>query len=69
MGFETIKNDDFVLIYLNTWQLTDFEKYRFKIPFYRKYGAGRKMSDKFDDFLAWINENELPTSRMKDYIF
>ncbi len=69
MVFETIKNDDFVLIYLNTWQLTDFEKYRFKIPFYRKYGAGRKMSDKLDDFLAWINENELPTSRMKDYIF
>lgn len=69
MVWETIKNDDFVLIYLNTWQLTDYDRYRFKVPFYRKYGAGRKMSDKLDDFLGWINENELATSRMRDYIF
>ena len=69
MVFETIKKDDFVLIYLNSWQFTDFDKFGFKIPFYRKYNYGRKMEDKLESFLSWINENELATSRMKDFIF
>lgn len=69
MVFETLKNEEFVLIYLNTWQFTDFKKYRFKIPFYRSLFSGRKMEDKLDALLAWINQKELATSRMKDYIF
>jgi hypothetical protein len=28
MVLETLKNDEFVLIYLNSWQFTDFKKYR-----------------------------------------
>ncbi|MBB4805115.1 hypothetical protein HNP38_000387 [Chryseobacterium defluvii] len=69
MVFETLKNDEFVLIYLNSWQFTDFSKYQFKIPFYRSLFSGRKMEDKLDALLTWINEKELATSRMKDYIF
>lgn len=69
MVFETLKNDDFVLVYLDVWQFTDVKKYHFKVPFYRRYNCGKKMEDKLEDFLAWINEKELATSRMKDYIF
>lgn len=69
MVFETLKNDDFVLIYLNSWQFTDFKKYPFEIPFYRSLFSGRKMEDKLDALLSFINEKELATSRMKDYIF
>jgi len=69
MVFETLKNDDFVLIYLNSWQFTDFNKYQFDIPFYRRLFLGRKMEDKLDALLTWINEKEMATSRMKDYIF
>jgi hypothetical protein len=69
MIIETLKNDEFVLIYLNSWQFTDFKKYPFDIPFYRSLFSGRKMEDKLDALLAWINEKELATSRMKDYIF
>ncbi|SDQ05713.1 hypothetical protein SAMN05421664_0213 [Chryseobacterium soldanellicola] len=69
MVFETLKNDEFVLIYLNSWQFTDFKKYQFDIPFYRSLFLGRKMEDKLDALLAWINEKEMATSRMKDYIF
>lgn len=69
MVFETLKNDDFVLIYLNSWQFTDFKKYQFDIPFYRSLFSGRKMEDKLDALLTWINENDMATSRMKDYIF
>lgn len=69
MVFETLKNDDFVLIYLDSWQFTDLEKYQFRVPFYRRYNTGKKMEDKLEEFLTWINKNEMATSRMKDYIF
>jgi hypothetical protein len=69
MVFETLKSDEFVLIYLNSWQFTDFSTYKFQIPFYRKYSSGKKMEDKLDALLTWINEKEMATSRMKDYIF
>ncbi|KFF20810.1 polysaccharide deacetylase family protein [Chryseobacterium sp. JM1] len=69
MVFETLKNDDFVLIYLNSWQFTDFKKYRFDIPFYRSLFSGKKMEDKLDALLTWVNEHDMATSRMKDYIF
>ncbi|WP_332453042.1 polysaccharide deacetylase family protein [Chryseobacterium aquaticum] len=69
MVFETLKNDDFVLVYLDSWQFTDLEKYQFKVPFYRRYNTGKKMEDKLEEFLTWINKNEMATSRMKDYIF
>ena len=69
MVFETLKKDDFVLIYLNSWQFTDFKKYRFDIPFYRSLFSGKKMEDKLEALLTWIDENDMATSRMKDYIF
>lgn len=69
MVFETLKNDDFVLIYLNSWQFTDFKKYKFDVPYYRSLFSGKKMEDKLDALLTWINENDMATSRMKDYIF
>lgn len=69
MVFETLKNDDFVLVYLDSWQFTDLEKYQFKVPFYRRYNTGKKMEDKLEEFLTFINKNEMATSRMKDYIF
>ncbi len=69
MVFETLKKDDFVLIYLNSWQFTDFKKYQFEVPFYRRINSGKKMEDKLEKLLSWINEKEMATSRMKDYIF
>lgn len=69
MVVETIKNEDFVLIYMNSWQFTDLEKYRFQVPFYRKYNSGRKMENKLENFLQWMNENEFAFSRMKDFVF
>ena len=69
MVLETLQNEEFVLIYLNTWQFTDFNKYRFDIPFYRRLFSGKKMEDKLDALLTFLNEREMATSRMKDYIF
>lgn len=69
MVLETIKNDDFVVVYLNSWQFTDVKKFCFKTPFYRKYNSGRKMENKLEELILWINEEELAFSRMKDFIF
>ncbi|WP_288375366.1 polysaccharide deacetylase, partial [uncultured Chryseobacterium sp.] len=69
MVLETLQNEEFVLIYLNTWQFTDFKKYRFDIPFYRSFFSGKKMEDKLDALLTFLNSREMATSRMKDYIF
>lgn len=69
MVFETLKNDEFVLIYLNSWQFTDFNKHSFRVPLHRRMNSGKKMEDKLDALLTWINGKELATSRMKDYLF
>lgn len=69
MVFETLKKDDFVLVYLDIWQFTNIKKYQFDVPFYRSYNTGKKMEDKLEEFLTWINEKEMATSRMKDYLF
>ena len=69
MVFETLKSEEFVLIYINSWQFTDFKKYGLTMPFYRRYNSGRKMEDKLTALLTFINGKELATARMKDYIF
>ncbi|AZA80074.1 polysaccharide deacetylase [Chryseobacterium sp. G0186] len=69
MVLETLQNEEFVLIYLNAWQFTDFKKYRFDIPFYRSLFLGKKMEDKLGALLSFLNEREMAASRMKDYIF
>lgn len=69
MVTETIKKDEFVLIYLNSWQFTDFEKYDFKVNFIKKHNSGKKLHDKLEEFLQWINENQLAYSRIKDFMF
>lgn len=69
MVFETLKREEYVLIYVNSWQFTDFKKYGLKMPFYRRYNSGKKMEDKLVALLTFINGKELATSRMKDYIF
>lgn len=68
MVFESVKNSEFVQIYLDINQFTDFQQVKLRIPFYRKYNSGKKMEDKLEEFLSFINKKELAVSRMKDYI-
>lgn len=69
MVLETLKKEEFVLIYLDTRQFTDLSQNPFKVPFYRRYNSGRKMETKLKTFLNWLNEKEYAVSRMKDYLF
>lgn len=69
MVTETLKNEEFVMIYLNTWQFTNHKENQLKIPFYRRHNTGKKMEDKLEEFLRWIDDKEHATTRIKDYIF
>ncbi|WP_373781552.1 hypothetical protein [Kaistella sp.] len=64
-----LKKDEFVFVYLNSWQFTDFEKKSFDVSFYKKYNSGKKLHDKLDDFCNWMIENELANARVKDFAF
>lgn len=66
---ETLKKEQFVLIYLDITQFTDLHRHPFKTSFFRRFGTGKKMEDKLDHLLNFINEHDMATSRMKDYIF
>lgn len=68
MVLESLKKNDFVLIYLNAFQFTD-RKYFLKLPFYRKLNTGKKMEDKLSSFLEFVNEKDIATARIKDFVF
>ncbi len=66
---ESLNNNEYVMMSLDTRQFTDFNKKNLKIPFYRKYNTGIKLEDKLEHFLHWVNQMEIATSPVKDYLF
>ncbi|SFI62246.1 hypothetical protein SAMN05421638_0312 [Kaistella treverensis] len=68
MVVETVKRDDFVLVNLNSWQFGNVKNLPFQLPFFRKLKSGKAMQLKLERFLDWINENQMATSRVKDFI-
>lgn len=69
MILESLKNNEYVMIYANAWQLSNASELRFKLPFYKKINTGRKFEDRLEQLFQFIDENEIAVSRMKDYLF
>jgi len=69
MLLESLKNNEYVMIYANIWQLYDSEDMPIEIPFYKKINIGRKFEDRLEKLFQFIDENEIAVSRMKDYLF
>lgn len=69
MILETLQNEDYVQVYMNAWQFYEKQDLPYKFPFYKKYNLGKKFEDKLIAFLEFVNEKEIATSRMKDYLF
>ncbi len=69
MLLESLLNSEYIMIYLNAWQFYEKEKNPFKLPFYKQFNSGRKMEDRLEGFLQFIDKQEIATSRMKDYLF
>lgn len=69
MLLESLKNNDYVMIYANAWQLFSSSESPFKLPFYKKINNGRKFEDRLEQLFQFIDENEIAVARMKDYLF
>ena len=62
-------DDEYIVIYLNSWQFVELNHSKFGLPFYRKYNLGRQMEDKLGRFLLFLEESEWAVNRMKDFFF
>ncbi len=69
MLLESLKSDEYVMIYANAWQLFSKDKLPFVLPFYKKINLGRSFEDRLESLFQFIDEHEIAVSRMKDYLF
>jgi len=69
MLLESLKNNDYVMIYVNAWQFFSSTELYFDLPFYKRINIGRKFEDRLEHLFQFVDENEIAVSRMKDYLF
>lgn len=69
MLLESLKSDEYVMIYINAWQFFSKDKLPFILPFYKKINLGRSFDDRLEDLFQFMDEHEIAVSRMKDYLF
>lgn len=69
MLLESLKSDEYVMIYANAWQLFSKDKLPFVLPFYKKINLNRNFEDRLESLFQFIDEHEIAVSRMKDYLF
>lgn len=66
---ETLQKEDYVLVYLNSWQFLGLNHSKFGLPLYRKYNLGKQMENKLERFLQFVEESEWAVTRIKDFFF
>ncbi|KFC20153.1 polysaccharide deacetylase [Chryseobacterium sp. FH1] len=69
MLLESLKREEYVMIYANAWQIYEKENLPFYLPFYKKMNLGRRFEDRLENLFQFIDEQEIAVSRMKDYLF
>ena len=69
MLLESLKSEEYVIIYANAWQLFSKDKLPFVLPFYKKVNLSRNFEDRLESLFQFIDEHEIAVSRMKDYLF
>lgn len=69
MLLESLKNNEYVMIYVNAWQFFNRNESPFDLPFYKKINTGRTFEDRLEQLFQFIDENEIAVARMKDYLF
>lgn len=66
---ETLQKEEYVMIYLHSWQFSELNHSKFGLPIYRKYNLGKQMEHKLDRFLLFVEESEWAVTRIKDFFF
>lgn len=69
MLLESLKSNEYVMIYANAWQLFSKDKLPFIFPFYKKINLSRSFEDRLEELFQFMDEHEIAVSRMKDYLF
>ncbi len=69
MLLESLKSDEYVMIYANAWQLYSKDRLPFVLPFYKKINLDRIFEDRLESLFQFIDEHDIAVSRMKDYLF
>lgn len=69
MILESLKNNEYVMIYSNIWQFLNKENLPFELPFYKTINIGKRFEQRIEKLLQYLDENETAVSRMKDYLF
>lgn len=69
MLLESLKREEYVMIYANAWQIYEKENLPFDLPFYKKINLGRRFEDRLEELFQFMDEQEIAVSRMKDYLF
>jgi len=69
MLLESLKSNEYVMIYANAWQLFSKDKLPFVLPFYKKINLSRSFEDRLEELFQFVDEHEIAVSRMKDYLF
>ncbi len=69
MLLESLKNNEYVMTYVNAWQFFNSNELPFDLPFYKKINIGRRFEKRLEQLFQFVEENEIAVSRMKDYLF
>lgn len=69
MLLESVRSNDYVMIYANAWQLFSKKELPFSLPFFKKINLGRAFEDRLEDIFQFLDDHEIAVSRMKDYLF
>lgn len=65
----TYQKDGYANIYFHPWEFTDLtDKERFNFPNYVSKNSGLLMINRMDELMSWINQKELPTARINDFV-
>lgn len=66
---ETLQKEDYVMVYLNSWQFLELNHHKFGLLLYRKYNLGKQMEEKLERFLQFVEESGWAVTRIKDFFF
>lgn len=69
MLLESLKSEEYVMIYANAWQLFSKDNLPFVLPFYKKIHLSRSFEDRLEELFQFMDEHEIAVSKMKDYLF
>jgi peptidoglycan/xylan/chitin deacetylase (PgdA/CDA1 family) len=69
LSAKTIKKDGYLNVYFHPWEFTPlYDQQRFGFPGYVSKNSGKKMIQRMDTFLSWLNKKGYSNSTIYDFV-